>query len=185
MSSVLSLVTGNTEFRRHFANLDPGGCERISGGLQLKAGQVSSPIHQTGVLNNYQTVDKRVNKRLTILFLMLCASNVRAEWQPIGFSSDGNRRHFIEPTSKQSGPRPMVWAITDYKVPQHGNVASVKIRYEANCAGAVIRIVSFVAYDGHMGRGRVLSSADTTTAWSDFPPGSSYEVIFDFLCSRK
>lgn len=123
--------------------------------------------------------------RLTIFFLMLCASNVRAEWQPVGFSADGNRRHFIEPASKQSGPRPKVWAITDYKVPQHGNAASVKTLYEANCAGKAIRIISFAAYDGHMGSGKVLSAADTTTAWSDLPPGSSHEVIFNFLCGRK
>lgn len=126
-----------------------------------------------------------MKKQLTIIFLMLCISNVRAEWELVGFSGDGNRRHFIEPASKQSGQRPKVWAITDYKIPQRGNAASVKILYEANCIGKAIRIVSYAAYDGHMGRGKLLHSADTTTAWSDLPAGSSNETVFDFLCSRR
>jgi hypothetical protein len=59
---------------------------------------------------------------------------------------------------------------------------SVKHQYEYNCKNERLRNLSVTAFNGHMGKGGVVDTADTPMPWESVPRGGVFDALRKFAC---
>jgi len=115
------------------------------------------------------------------------AATAGAAWEGIGSHSNngGIDIYAARSTITKSGNLVKMWDMFDYKTAQvveGKRFLSVKHQYEYNCKNERLRNLSVTAFNGHMGKGGVVDTADTPMPWESVPRGGVFDALRKFAC---
>ena len=128
-------------------------------------------------------------KKLTLLLLLICSTNVLAEWTRVTGSSDGDMTVYVDfGTIKRKENKVKMWYLYDLKTIKK----TENIRYlstishnEYDCEEETSRMLDYYWYSGNMKNGdMVYSSTNLKNEPIAIIPNTINEILFKIACSK-
>lgn len=118
-------------------------------------------------------------KNIFLALMLLIPLSAHAEWKLIDY--DDEAAFYLEDFF-ETGGRPLIWELVDYKNPNKFGNLSAKILWEMDCANLVIRRLMFSSHPHRMGIGEPTVMDKQATDWEKPPADSAQESIFILAC---
>lgn len=125
--------------------------------------------------------------RKVILMIVLSAvsSNAAAEWEPAMYNKGNTKITYVDAaTIRKAGNKVKMWSLTDFKTAEYYGqkpYMSQKDQREYDCKEKRMRLLFASIHIGNMGRGEVISEANTQN-WEPVPPGTIGEALWKIAC---
>lgn len=110
-------------------------------------------------------------KKCLFAYLLFAAGTALAEWTKMSENDDANV-YIDRTTLRQDGNLRSVWQLHDEKKRGQDGTMSSRIRWEYDCMGERVRIISASNYSGSMGAGKKLYTVYEPSSWRDVAPGT-------------
>jgi len=147
-----------------------------------------------------------MRKLILMLLLSMVSSSAMAEWvkatvihsqqspeiqtayvDPDTIQKNGNLVSMSVLVDHQSGLSKEVGGkIKAFFSSSKGNIKkSWKVQDEFDCGKKKLRMLSYVAYSEHMGKGEIIPSPYVTSVWESIVPESIGEALWKYACGSK
>jgi len=147
-----------------------------------------------------------MRKLILMLLLSMVSSSAMAEWvkatvihsqqspeiqtayvDPDTIQKNGNLVSMSVLVDHQSGLSKEVGGkINEFFSSSKGNIKkSWKVQDEFDCGKKQLRMLSYVAYSEHMGKGEIIPSPYVTSVWESIVPESIGEALWNYACRSK
>jgi hypothetical protein len=118
---------------------------------------------------------------LCILFFSVSTALCHAEWTEI--HADNETLYYYDLRTLLAGPKPRIYALRSFRLPNAHGDQSAKLLYEADCTNQKIRLMSGVYTKNKTGDGEV-SGMINSNGWMDPSSRIVLEKLFAALCER-
>ena len=118
-------------------------------------------------------------KKIFIVEMLLISFSAHAEWKLIEFNEEAA---FYLEDFFETGGRPLIWELVDYKNPNKFGNLSAKILWEMDCGKRVLRRVMFSSHPHRMGIGEPTVIDKEAGEWEKPATDSPQESIFILAC---
>ena len=147
-----------------------------------------------------------MRKFILILMLVFVSSNAMAEWVEVtaihSQESPESQVAYVDPATIHKNGNLMMVVLVDHQSGlskgienrldklffsrSNGDITkSWKVQDEFDCKDNKLRMLSYIAYSEHMGKGEIVPNDVATNQWEPVVPGSIGEALWKYACGKK
>jgi hypothetical protein len=124
-------------------------------------------------------------KTLIVMFALASGIAAASEWMVVAESDTGTKMSIRVGSIREAGSYRRAWVLMEPSIPfPSGARSSITLR-EFDCDGERERLLSFTAYAGPGGTGKVLGSDSEGGDWDYINPGSIMGSVSDLVCDAR
>ena len=122
-------------------------------------------------------------KKLLIASLLFVASSASAGWVKMSENDDADV--YIDATTiTKEGNLRQVWQLHDEKKRNRDGTLSSRIKWEYDCAGERVRMITATSHSGSMASGKKLFNVYKPSEWRDIAPATMGQNGFKVVCTQ-
>lgn len=122
-------------------------------------------------------------KKLLVICCLLAAGPASAEWVKMSENDDADV--YIDATTiRKEGSLRTVWQLHDEKKRNRDGTMSSRIKWEYDCSGERVRMISATSHSGSMATGKKLYNVYKASEWRDIAPATMGQNGLKVVCAE-